>query len=78
MQMKAEEFSKNILSLDPKIRFAGLIERSGHLFAGGEREGLNEHLKRCRAEFVPICIYSNYEECFFSRTRRFEIRCLCT
>jgi uncharacterized protein DUF6659 len=50
MQMKAEEFSKNILSLDPKIRFAGLIERSGHLFAGGEREGLNEHLKGRDAE----------------------------
>ena len=50
MQMKAEEFSKNILSLDPRIRFAGLIERSGHLFAGGEREGLNEHLKGRDAE----------------------------
>jgi hypothetical protein len=37
--MKSEEFSKNILSLDPAIRFAGLIERSGHLFAGGVREG---------------------------------------
>jgi hypothetical protein len=28
--IKAEEFSKNILSLDLKIRFAGLIERSGY------------------------------------------------
>ena len=37
--MKSEEFSKNILSVDPAIRFAGLIERSGHLFAGGMREG---------------------------------------
>jgi transcription initiation factor IIE alpha subunit len=37
--MKSEEFSKNILLLDPAIRFAGLIERSGHLFAGGVREG---------------------------------------
>jgi hypothetical protein len=37
--MKSEEFSKNILSVDPAIRFAGLIERSGHLFAGGIREG---------------------------------------
>jgi hypothetical protein len=48
--MKAEEFSKSILSLDSKIRFAGLIERSGHLFAGGEREGLEEHLKGRDAE----------------------------
>lgn len=48
--MKAEEFSKGILSLDLKIRFAGLIERSGHLFAGGEREGFEEHLKGRDAE----------------------------
>src|SRR5919106_3393359 len=48
--MKAEEFSKSILSLDPKIRFAGLIEKSGHLFAGGERTGLEEHLKGRDAE----------------------------
>ena len=42
--MKSEEFSKNILSLDPAIRFAGLLERSGHLFAGGMREGTNTQL----------------------------------
>jgi hypothetical protein len=42
--MKSEEFSKNILSLDPAIRFAGLIERSGYLFAGGMREGINTQL----------------------------------
>ena len=42
--MKSEEFSKNILSLDPAIRFAGLIERSGYLFAGGMREGTNTQL----------------------------------
>jgi hypothetical protein len=43
--MKVEELSKNILLLDSKIRFAGLIERTGHMFAGGEREGLEEYLK---------------------------------
>jgi hypothetical protein len=42
--MKSEEFSKNILTLDPAIRFAGLIERSGHLFAGGMREGADTKL----------------------------------
>ena len=42
--MKSEEFSKNILSLDPAIIFSGLIERSGHLFAGGMREGTNTQL----------------------------------
>ena len=43
--MKSEEFSKSILALDPTIRFAGLIERSGHLFAGGMREGTDTQLK---------------------------------
>ena len=43
-EIKAEEFSKNILSLDPNIRFAGLIERSGYLFAGGIREGVDQYL----------------------------------
>jgi hypothetical protein len=43
--MKSEEFSKSILALDPTIRFAGLIERSGHLFAGGMREGVDIQLK---------------------------------
>jgi hypothetical protein len=43
--MKSEEFSNGVLTLDPTIRFAGLIERSGHLFAGGMREGADDQLK---------------------------------
>jgi hypothetical protein len=43
--MNAEEFSKNILNLDPRIRFSGLVEKSGHLYASIMREGLDEHLK---------------------------------
>jgi hypothetical protein len=43
--MKAEQFSKNILALDPMIRFAGVMEKSGHLYAGSQREGIEEHLK---------------------------------
>ncbi len=42
--MKAEQFSKNILALDPMIRFAGVMEKSGHLYAGSLREGVEEHL----------------------------------
>jgi hypothetical protein len=48
--IKAEEFAKNILSLDPNIRFAGLIARSGYLFAGGIREGVSQRLKTNKAE----------------------------
>jgi hypothetical protein len=43
--MKAEQFSKEILALDPLIRFAGVMEKSGHLYAGSQREGIEEHLK---------------------------------
>jgi hypothetical protein len=43
--MKAEQFSKNILALDPMIRFAGVMEKSGHLYAVNQREGIEEHLK---------------------------------
>jgi hypothetical protein len=48
--MKAEEFSRNILALDSKIRFAGIIERSGHLYAGGIREGVEEYLTGGKAD----------------------------
>jgi hypothetical protein len=43
--MKAEQFSKNVLGLDPMIRFAGVMEKSGHLYAGSPREGMEELLK---------------------------------
>lgn len=43
--MNAEELSNNILSLDSNIRFAGILEKSGHLYAGGTRGGVTEYLK---------------------------------
>ena len=43
--MKAEQFSKNILDLHPAIRFAGIVEKSGHLYASSTRPGMEEHLK---------------------------------
>ena len=43
--MKAEQFAKNILSLDPEIRFAGIMEKSGHLYASVRRDGTEEYLK---------------------------------
>lgn len=45
LNMKAEQFSKNILNLHPAIRFAGIVEKSGHLYAGSMRPGIEEHLK---------------------------------
>lgn len=44
-EIKAEEFSRNIVTLDPAIRFAGLIERSGYLFAGGPKQGTPQYLR---------------------------------
>lgn len=43
--MKSEQFSKNILNLDSNIRFAGIVEKSGRLYAGSVRTGIEEHLK---------------------------------
>jgi hypothetical protein len=43
--MKAEQFAKNVLALDNQIRFAGVTEKSGHLYAGARREGIEEYLK---------------------------------
>ncbi len=43
--MSAEEFSKNILDLDDKMRFAGIMEKSGHLHARCKKEGCEEYLK---------------------------------
>jgi len=43
--MKAEQFVKNVLTLDPTIRFAGVMEKSGHLHAGARKQGAEEHLK---------------------------------
>jgi hypothetical protein len=48
--MKAEQFSKNVLALDPVIRFAGVMERSGHIYAGSQREGIEEYLKGRKSE----------------------------
>jgi hypothetical protein len=42
--MRAEEFSKNILDLDDKMRFAGILEKSGHLHARCKKEGCEEYL----------------------------------
>ena len=43
--MNAEQLSNNILSLESNIRFAGVLEKSGHLYAGGTRGGVTEYLK---------------------------------
>lgn len=43
--MKAEQFSKNVLALDPEIRFAGVMEKSGHLYASIRKNGTEEYLK---------------------------------
>ena len=43
--MRAEEFSKNILDLDDKMRFVGVMEKSGHLYTRCKKEGCEEYLK---------------------------------
>ncbi|HKZ61786.1 MAG TPA: DUF6659 family protein [Nitrososphaera sp.] len=43
--MKAEQFSKDVLLLDPEIRFAGVMEKSGHLCASARKNDTEEYLK---------------------------------
>jgi len=38
--MDYDKLCKKVIDLDPKIRFAGLINEKGRLFAGGMREGV--------------------------------------
>ncbi len=45
IMMRAEEFSRNILDLDDKMRFAGIMDKSGHLHARCKKEGCEEYLK---------------------------------
>ena len=43
--MKVDEFSSNVLDLDSKIRFVGLMDKSGHLHTGRMKQGFEEYLK---------------------------------
>jgi len=43
--MNVGEFSSNVLDLDSKIRFVGLMDKSGHLHTGRMRRGFEEYLK---------------------------------
>ncbi|HXW12711.1 MAG TPA: DUF6659 family protein [Nitrososphaeraceae archaeon] len=43
--MNDVEFLNRLLTLNPSLRFSGLVEKSGHLNASVNREGINEHLK---------------------------------
>jgi hypothetical protein len=42
--MKPDELSANIISLDGRIRFAGIIDRSGRIYASMLRQGIDEYL----------------------------------
>jgi hypothetical protein len=42
--MRAEQFSKNVLAVNAKIRFAGVVEKSGHLYASARREDAQARL----------------------------------
>jgi hypothetical protein len=48
--MKADELSINIIALDNKIRFAGVIDRSGRMYAGIVRKGIQGYLNEKNAE----------------------------
>ncbi len=43
--MNDVDFLNRLLTINPSLRFSGLVEKSGHLCASVVREGINEHLK---------------------------------
>lgn len=43
--MKAEQFVKSVLALNQETRFAGVMEKSGHLYASARKNGAEEYLK---------------------------------
>jgi len=43
--MNDVDFLNRLLTINPSLRFSGLVEKSGHLCASVIREGINEHLK---------------------------------
>lgn len=43
--MNDVDFLNKLLTINPSLRFSGLVEKSGHLCASVIREGINEHLK---------------------------------
>lgn len=50
--MNAGQFSKNVLDLDEKILFAGILEKSGHLSASHQRVSMDEYLKGRNLEMM--------------------------
>lgn len=47
-----EKLCKEIMELDPKIRFVGIINQMGHLLAGGERPGIKLLIDNARHEML--------------------------
>ena len=43
--MRVDDFSRDVLDLDSKIRFVGLMDKSGHLHTGRMRAGFDEYLE---------------------------------
>ena len=43
--MNDVDFLNRLLTINPSLRFSGLVEKSGHLCASVIRQGINEHLR---------------------------------
>lgn len=44
MAINYDELSKQVLDLDPKVRFAGVVNSKGELVAGGQKENVEKIL----------------------------------
>jgi len=43
--VRYQQIYKKIMDVDPKIRFVTIIDSTGRLMFGGQREGITNHLK---------------------------------
>ncbi|HJT49518.1 MAG TPA: DUF6659 family protein [Nitrososphaeraceae archaeon] len=66
--MKLDELSANIISLDSRIRFAGVIDRSGRMYASKLREGVEKYLneKNTQLSFAQTAYIVDLRQIFSS------------
>ena len=42
--MRADQLIENVMKLDSRIRFVGVMEKSGHLYVSVTKDGIQQHL----------------------------------
>lgn len=72
--MDYDKFCKDILYIDPNIRFAGIFDEKGEMIAGGPREGIKilftlKELKKSGIQAIGRWILKNPDEDKMGKSR---------